>query len=480
MQSPYAFSFDTLGGAAPTQLTYDAIDPKNKRKPRASLLRSEDAEADEGGRRKLVGGSRDLVRNFTIARWMVRRHLDYVSDFSFKAKTGNRELDKAWEAEVAAASTKTAYDVANRHSRPKAMRIAEACRTIDGDVLNVRMADGRTQWIEGDRLRDSNDLPAGVDRSSMVKGVLVDKASAALAYAVHKRGRGTSAADTGGSFTFERMVPAANAYLHGYFENRFDQVRGLSPLVTAMNELTDTYENFDYARAKMKVSQLYAMAIFREAAGDDQDFNTRQSEDGSGYEVDFGRGPVLLDLDPGDKAEVLESKTPSTEFQSFGEMVIAVSLKALDIPYSFYAENFTNYSGSRGARLDYEKSCKSKRDDNRDYLNWWLGWRTQLMLLDGKFPGADLAAFRGVWIATGIPWVDPLKEVLGSKEELAIACTSRTRILMERGEDFDDVVDELEYEQKRLAAAGLPTNLATDNAVIAALIQDDAPAQAKN
>lgn len=480
MYSPYAFSFDTLSVPGPTALVYDAIDPKNKRKPRASLLRSEDAEADEGGRRKLVGGSRDVVRNFTIARWMVRRHLDYVSDFNFKAKTDNKELNKAWEAEIAAVSTKTAYDVANRHSRPKAMRIAEACRTIDGDVLNVRMADGRTQWIEGDRLRDSHDLPAGVDRASMVKGVLVDKASAAMAYAVHKRGRGTSAADTGGSFTFERMVPAANAYLHGYFENRFDQVRGLSPLVTALNELTDTYEGFDYARAKMKVSQLFALAIFREAGGEEQDFNSHQSEDGTGYDVDFGRGPTLLDLDPGDRAEFLESKTPSTETQAFASMVIAVALKSLDIPYSFYAENFTNYSGSRGARLDYEKSCKTKRDDNRDYLNWWLGWRTQLMLLDGKFPGADPKAFRGLWIATGIPWIDPLKEVLGSKEELACALNSRTRILMERGDDFDDIVDELEYEQKRLADAGLPTNLNSDNAVIAALIQDDAPVQAKN
>ena len=35
-------------------------------------------------------------------------------------------------------------------------------------------------------------------------------------------------------------------------------------------------------------------------------------------------------LDPGDKAEFLESKSPSTEFQAFSQVMVSVALKALD------------------------------------------------------------------------------------------------------------------------------------------------------
>jgi len=101
----------------------------------------------------------------------------------------------------------------------------------------------------------------------------------------------------------------------GYFD-RFDQVRGVSPMAAGVNTLRDTYEGFDYALAKMKVSQLFGLAFFREKS-DPVDQPSPSDDDGAGYEVDFGRGPVLLDLDPGDRAEFLESKSPATEFQQF-------------------------------------------------------------------------------------------------------------------------------------------------------------------
>ena len=73
--------------------------------------------------------------------------------------------------------------------------------------------------------------------------------------------------------------------------------------------------------------------------------------------------------DPGDRAEFLESKSPSTEFQAFSQVMVSVALKALDIPYSFYAENFTNYSGARQALLQYEQSAKIKRMDLQALLD---------------------------------------------------------------------------------------------------------------
>ena len=44
------------------------------------------------------------------------------------------------------------------------------------------------------------------------------------------------------------------------------------------------------------------------------------------YSVEFGRGPIKLEMEPGDRAEFLESNQPSSEFQAFSELIIGVAL----------------------------------------------------------------------------------------------------------------------------------------------------------
>ena len=458
---------------------FDAIESQNKRKTPTALLRSEDSEATDLDRRKLNATTRDTRRNFTIAAWMIRMHLAYVCDFKFKGTTENKALNAKLETIVNQRSARENFERTGRHPRLRAMRISEACRTVDGDILQVRLNDRRLQMVEGDRIRVQNvgDLPSQVDLSKVIHGVITDGAGRALAYCVNRRLREQLSALSGsvgaGWFVFERMVKAENAYLHGYFD-RADQVRGVSPLTTALNELRDTYEALDLARAKLKVSQLFALAIYRKAVDTDADAPTQSTlEDGTGYQVDFGRGPTMLDLDPGDDAKILESGTPAIASQNFIQLVIAIALKALDIPYSFYAENFTNYSGSRGARLDYQRLAEPKREDNRELLNWWANWQFVVSQMDGELPGVNLADLRWTWIASGLPWIDPLKEILAKKEEVALGVNSRTRICAERGFDFEeDILPELVREAKLLSDAGLPLNANTDNALIAAMTQD--------
>ena len=177
------------------------------------------------------------------------------------------------------------------------------------------------------------------------------------------------------------------------------------------------------------------------------------------YEVDFGRGPVLLDLEPGDKAEFLESKTPAPEFQSFAQLMISVALKSLDIPFSFFDESFTNFYGSRGALLHYQKACEAKRADVRDVLRKLTAWRMSLWIDDGVL---SLPAGRGVsdlnweWIPAGLAWWDPAKEIRGDVEAINAGLRTRSEIRAEKyGDDWIDVVDQLARERQALEDRGL-------------------------
>lgn len=458
-----------------TQFGYDATESKNKRQPATGILRSEDAELQTAPRRKLISAGRDIQRNFAVASWMIRKHLDYVTTFAFQARMADPAKNKQLEAFMKRYSKPDNCDAAGRHGLARMIRLLEARRTVDGDVLLVRLANGRLQALEGDRVRTpEGGTVEGVDPNKLIHGVQTDAAGRALAYAVCRRGlTSLTSPESATGFVFERMVPRQNAYLHAYFD-RFDQVRGISPLAPALNTLRDTYEGFDYALAKMKVSQLFGLVFYRDLYDDNENV-TATSGDGTGYEVDFGKGPVKLDLDAGDRAEFLESKTPSTEFQQFSQTMIGVSLKALDIPYSFYAENFTNYSGARQALLQYELSAASKRADNIDLLDWLTEWRVALAIADGELPGIDPVDVRFEWVPKGTSWIDPLKEVQADIAAIGAGLSTRTRVLREQGLDASDIFAELAAEQKQLTDLGLPTSLVVANASLPELEDNAKP-----
>lgn len=439
---------------------YDAATAKGRRRAPPNLMQSEDAVLFPAARQKLTAASRDITRNFTIAAWMVRKHLDYVSQFGFHSRTGVGGLDDRIESLMESWSEAENCDAAARHSFSKIIRIAEARRTLDGDIGLLKLADGTIQGVEGDRIRNpiGSDLLM-VDGARWLHGVRIDAAGKAEQYAVYRRGV------NGTGFVFDRVVPASNLVMHGFYE-RFDQVRGVSPIASALNGMQDIYENFDYALAKAKVSQLFALVFYRDAMGgvdDDEGGEAKVGDDGY-PKVSFGGGPVQLDLDPGDRAEFLESSTPSTQFQDFTRLMVMVVLKALDIPYSFWDESHTNFFGSRGAWLHYERSCKDKRDDVLRLLKAITRWRLGLWVQDGLLTlpaGMTVNQVAFEWVPLGMPWWDPSKEIGGDLKAIGAGLDNPQRICKERGrgdyyDNIDRIAEAMDYARQR----GVPISFA--------------------
>jgi capsid protein len=305
----------------------------------------------------------------------------------------------------------------------------------------------------------------------IVHGIHTDTAGGLKSICVCSRTKNSDFSPSAGGFVFERMLMAEHVYQHGFFD-RFDQVRGISPLACALNSLRDSYEGIDYALAKMKIAQLFGLAFFR---GDPDSINAAdRPENTTDYKAMKLDGPKILDLDVGDRVEWLESKTPSMEFQQFQTLVIQLALKALDIPYSFFNESFTNYSGSRGARLLYEQSCKNRQADVVDLLDWLTQWRLAWLLANGELTEGEYLAANWEWVHSSMPGLDPLKEIEAKLRKLAAGMTTRRRLCKEEGEDYDEIKRELAEEQADLAELGLPTNVQPDNGLIKELVTDGA------
>ena len=430
---------------------YDATVANARRKQRVRVLKSEDDHLIPADRKALLVASRDIHRNFSLAAWAIRKHLDYTSTFTFQSRTGDDALDLEIERRIAWWSRAENCDLRAMHDLDRLVRLLEERRTVDGDVFVLKLSDGRLQPIEGDRVGNPNSA-APIDFSSgdWVHGVQVSPGGRPLRYCVCRRTRW-------GGLVFSKIVPAWNIESHGFYD-RLDQVRGITPLAAAVNSFRDVYEGCDYALAKMKMSQMFGLVFYRDYDGGGIGQSVKRDDGSEGYDVDLGRGPMVLDLDPADRAEFLESKSPSTEFQAHAQTMIGLALKSLDIPFSFFDESFTNYSGARQALLQYEQSAAAKRADVQRLLDRLTLWRLGLFVADGdlKLPGKlTLDNLAWEWVPAGLPWIDPLKEVNADVAAVNNILSSRTEVLKQRGRDFKDVVDELAKENEYMAAKGV-------------------------
>jgi capsid protein len=424
----------------PQRLNYAAGEGSTRRKSAQIKSGGEDSILTPSRRAQLVANSRDLSRNFEIPGWAARRHLDYVCDFEFSATHNDKGFERALERFVEQWSTEENFEASGRFSREQFCRMVESAAVFDGDILTVRLDSGHVQAVEGDRIRNEGNADVVPDGPNQwVQGIKTNAAGRPLAYKVHRR---TNAS----GFQFERDVKPENARLYGYFP-RFDCVRGVSPLAAALNTFRDIYDNKDLALARTKLANLFGFLVTRDAA-EAMGPVTEGAERGQ-YEVDLGKGPFILDMNPGHDAKFLENKTPSVEFQNFMEQMIQVGLKALDIPFSFYNESFTNFFGSRAAWHHYERSCKPKRHRQKSLLNWLTVWRLGLAIDDGDFSLPSGMAFEDItqafeWIPAGMPWWKPSEEVNGDAAACRAGFTNPQAVCKARGVgDFYDNVDRM-------------------------------------
>lgn len=429
---------------------YNAATDSTKRKRSSPVLKDEDEHLTTTGRAKLLGNARDAVRNFAVAGWMVRKHLDFVADHKFQAKTPDKGFNRELEAWVEEVSKEENFDHAGDHDLDRHSRLAEARRIVDGDIGILKLESGHVQAIEGDRIRNPDFGQVRYDQAAEWKHGVRKVSGRKVAYSVHRR-------TGGGGFQFERVVPAAKMYLYAYHETvmRFDSGRGNSPLAPGLDNMRDVLENFDYALAKAKVSQLFGLKITRNGDTSPAPVTTTTTTDSQGNtkkkaKIDFGNGPVLLDLDPGEDAAFLENKTPPVEYQQFMQAMIAVSLKSIDLPFSFYDEGYTNFFGSRSALLLYLKSCRAKRKDVQKYRTHWFNWRYRMAYAKREIvPPRSLAnGFAFGWMPDGLPWWRPSEEIAADIRAIGAGLKTRDDVCMAHfGRSFPETLDLLQSEE---------------------------------
>ena len=430
---------------------YDATVDKGRRSAPATHTMSEDDQLNPWSRKKALATQRDQMRNLVWVAWMVRLHINYVSHFAFRAITDDDDLNMKLDELMEEWSQPENCDVAKRHGLRQLMALFESGKVVDGDCA-FKKAGTALQGIESDRIcmPTSGKVPKGLTEH----GLLLRKNGSVKSYAVCNRSMS--------GMELQAMVPERDMFFSGYFK-RFDQTRGISPLLTALNTNQDIYENFEYALIKMKMHAMLGLQVTRQmpSSGDDgwgtyDEVNTTSAGGNSITKYEFEHHPAMkMEMAPGDKIETIESRTPSDEFQSFTQFEIRIALLALDIPFSIFDSDRSNNNAMRVDFRQYMDSARKKQELNRRVLDKITKWKLQQWLVDGSLTLDEYTRAKWIWQPSGIPIFDPRTEIAAFETEVSNVFNSRTNIARERGMDFRQLVQEIAKEEQMIKDAGI-------------------------
>jgi len=448
-----------------TAFGYNSIEDTTRRRKPTTRATGEAFYFTPRKRETAAATVREDRRNFGILAWMVRRHLDNVSRFTAHIRTGDDNLDAIIRKVMDWHGRRANFDATGRHGRDEWMRMFEACKVIDGDAAGLKTKGMKMQGIEGTRIARPPDVPAGTPAKlkeqlkSVTDAGLIKSGGIKTHYCLCSR---TGERQDG--MQFEALVPASDMVFDGYWPERYDADRGVSPLLTSLNDGADVRETWEYLVLKAKASALFGLAFTRTSADTGLPTFGEQPTDAPASEAAAysqqvtdavkARGLINIDLDPGDSVVELESKTPNPQIVEFTRELIRSFLTALDIPFTFYDSLSASFSARIADRNEYEESCEWKRDKNVDVLNDIYAWALPLLVEVNKFGLRDALAKAGktvddllaslMWVPAGRAWLDKSNEVTGSILAIASGLSSPQRECAKYGDDAYAIAREVD------------------------------------
>lgn len=452
-------------------LGYQATEAIGRRQPPRTKAHHEDLVAKPLVRKQLEETATDQVRNYAIAAWIIRRHLDYVSQFVPQVQTTDKDLNLFVKRLLKRMGKRRNFDVAKRFSRDQAMRFFELSKVADGDSMFALIKGGKKQLIEGRMIGMPSDLETIPKRKrkllegarhGIIKDPVTEEMKAACILKFDSQGRNK---------VFGQIIDEANFVFDGYF-NRVNTTRGVSPLSTAINLVADLSEVLEATVVKAKIHAMFGVAITRDMTefdegGYDPEEDDEDNVPSSGsQEIDFSKGAAILNLDPGEKTQTIESATPNATLMPFSELLIRLAMLSLDIPFTGFDSTKASYSARIADQNEYEYSARQKRIKNQEVLDELTEWDVRNWVddestglaaeLDRAGISADELIDSISWEPIGTPWLDKLKEVLGDERAIAIGLESTPRAARRRGVDAYDILEEEAEYQEAARQLGVP------------------------
>lgn len=456
-RSDIYYNSDTTGG-------YDIIKDKGRRKNPKTGKSQEHVTYNQRNRDKAQGTIYDLIRNDITAQWAFKKLLDYTTVHYFQSTTGDQALDDDIEYIVEQWSRRENCDIGKRHSLSQMVRLRAAGEYLDGDAALLKLSSLQLQGIEGDNIRspdykvDSKGMPEEAKKS--IQGLILDKYNAVQKYVICMK------SDKPGRYKFSALVDAENIIYGGNFF-RFDQIRGVPVLNAAANTAQDIKEIDEYQLIKVKKHAMFGIAFKSDAS--QSGFNeaplsggiagsSDAATSGPAYQFEMDAG-LKLELNPGDSVDMFESKTPSTEYREFSELMMRKFFLTWEgMPYEFFNCGNASYSAMKHIRAEFKFGIQQSEQKNRDIRYNILEWVLPALLkknsvkIPPKFKDGKLFRYL-TWLPQAEPWLEEDREVSAALNRIDGGLSNLEDEAARRGKNAYDVLRGTKRVQSYIKAA---------------------------
>lgn len=324
----------------------------------------------------------------------------------------------------------------------KRNRFRFSLQPIDNNLLDVNLNRARSEGV--------NEIRMGVE---------LDQWGAPINYYFKKSLKNMATISTFSDTTVasnHNVVPASEI-LHIYKIQQAEQTRGVPPMAAVLlpMKMLDGYQEAELTAARAGAAK---MGFLTTPSG-----NEYTGAQGS------TPGSVVQELEPGSleelpegwKFEGFDPTHPTTAYPSFVKAMLKSIASGLGVSYVSLASDLegVNYSSIRAGVLDEREQWKKLQgiiieQFMRPVFEAWL--ETVLLAQAVQLPATRIEKFNAAtFMGRRWPWVDPLKDMQAAVLALANQLTSRTRVLNEVGEDFEETVDQLVLEANMAKEKGI-------------------------
>lgn len=453
--------------------TYDALNPKGRRRVAStSQIKPEDSLMTANRRDRLDANAQDVHRNFSLLQWMIRQTINYCTLFDFHPTTKDEGLNRDLRDLMKRDSEPENCDYVGRMSWDDIRAVAEALKITTGDCHIVPLNEGTLQLVEGSYCRNPKAMASG---ERWLNGALLNARNRVVAWNFREFDPSVPFNTT---YT-DRKISAGRVWQHIQYEQRANMVRGFSPIVAALNEMRDFYETMDLARAKVKLEQMFGIAIFRQP-DDDEDLadvvNANGDEEDADVETeeefyDFGSGPVVMNRTAGESVSLLQANSPGSNTIEFMRLCIQLVMLALDLPANFYNPSETNFFGSQAAWTLFERSCYRRRLAQLRLHQRYTRWRQWRWILPETLGGSgEIILPRSMsiddltykWTPRGVPFWKPSEQLSAGLGRVAAGLTTMQGLCDETGAGlFEENLQNLRHELRKAEELGFRMRINT-------------------
>lgn len=424
-------------------------------------------EQTDGPHRDILKArARDLERNSDMAEAALGAILRNVvgsgikpqakvrnSDDSFDEVTNDR-LEALWEIWARAENC----DITGFSTFYELQEIMLRRRIVDGEVFCKKVTDKssmipfKVQGVESDLL-DSTLLQPKETKNLVISGVEVDDYFQPVAYWFQR-------ATPDGYLSLDSQRVPAKQVIHLFKKTRFNQIRGVSELARVIPRMKETGEYLDAELVAAKIAASFALFVKKNNPGN---MPGRNLEIKDGKRVENIAPGMIEYLMPGEDIATASPSRGATTVKDFIEIETRLTGAGLGLSYEVISRDMhkSTYSSARQNHLEDRKTWEPMQQYlvNHFCQPVWAEF-VEACVLGGlvDLPGywQDPEKYHECyWIAPGWTWIDPLKDVKASREELDAGLNTLQEICAERGLDWQEVMEQRARELEYMAELGL-------------------------